>query len=199
MTQLKHNLFTLACRKGTCISLNVKVLTALMVVALFFGGSYYIYMEEQGNFHAITAGEAYRSAILDRDELEHYIRKYHIKSILNLLGEHPRDAWYREELAVSAEQNVKHYDLSMKADREPSEDQVQQLLTIIRTTPRPLLFHCKKGADRSGLVAAMWKVIVNKMPKSEAAKNLSIWYGHIPVGNTIAMDRFFEKWIPALD
>jgi undecaprenyl-diphosphatase len=45
----------------------------------------------------------------------------------------------------------------------------------------------------------MWKVIVDKEPKSEAAKELSILYGHIPIGKTIAMDHFFEKWNPALN
>ena len=32
------------------------------------------YLEEQGNFHPITPYEAYRSAQLDQDELEYYIR-----------------------------------------------------------------------------------------------------------------------------
>jgi len=47
---------------------------------------YLIYMKEQGNFHAITPGEAYRSALLDRDGWRKYIDKYQIKSILNLRG-----------------------------------------------------------------------------------------------------------------
>lgn len=55
------------------------------------------------------------------------------------------------------------------------------------------------SADRSGLVAAMWKVIVDREPKSEAEKQISILYGHIPIGKTSAMDRFFERWIPALN
>jgi hypothetical protein len=44
----------------------------------------------------------------------------------------------------------------------------------------------------------MWKVIVDKEPKPEARKQLSILYGHFPLGETSAMDRFFEKWNPAL-
>ncbi len=53
------------------------------------------------------------------------------------------------------------------------------------------------SADRSGLVAAMWKVIVDREPKSEAGKQLSILYGHLPMGKATAMDRFFERWRPS--
>ena len=42
--------------------------------------------------------------------------------------------------------------------------------------------------------AAMWKLYVDKESMSEARKQLSIFYGHIPFGPTSAMDEFFEKW-----
>jgi protein tyrosine/serine phosphatase len=181
------------------MSRRLKFSVAVMALLVLIGASYFLYMEEQGNFHTITAGEAYRSAILDRDELEHYIRKYGIKSIVNLLGDHPNEPWYKEEIEVSAEQNVEHYDISLPPTREPTEDEVRELVEIFKNAPRPVLVHCKAGADRSGLAAAMWRVIVDKEPKSEAGKELSILYGHIPVGKTIAMDQFFKKWNPALD
>jgi protein tyrosine/serine phosphatase len=153
-------------------------------------------MEEQGNFHPITTGVAYRSAQLDRDELEHYIKKYNIRSVVNLRGKNPDATWYIEEIKVSVEQNAAHYDISLSAFQEPTKEDVQKLLEIFKSAPRPLLIHCQAGADRSGLVAAMWKVAVDKEPKSEAGKQLSILYGHIPIGKTSAMDHFFEDWSP---
>ena len=71
-----------------------------------------------------------------------------------------------------------------------------RLIGLQKDAPRPVLIHCKTGADRSGLAAAMWKVVVDKEPKSEAAKELSFWYGHIPIGKTIAMDQFLKNWNP---
>jgi len=158
----------------------------------------HLYMEEQGNFHIITPGKAYRSAQLDRDELKYYIKKYNIKSILNLRGENPNAAWYIEELQVSSELNVKHYDIALSAKRELTDEEVRKLIEIFKSAPRPVLIHCKSGADRSGLVAAMWKVVVDGEPKSEARKQLSLLYGHLSTGKTKAMDQFFdeffEKW-----
>lgn len=175
-----------------------KISLTILILLLLSSASYFLYMEEQGNFHPITDGEAYRSAQLDGDELAYYIKKYNIKSIVNLRGENPEAPWYKEERKVSAEHNVKHYDISLSSSREPTEEDVRNLIEIFKNAPRPVLIHCQAGADRSGLAAAMWKVIVDKEPKSEAEKQLSIFFGHFPIGKTSAMDRFFQNWNPAV-
>jgi len=170
-----------------------------LALLLLSAASYFFYIEEQGNFHPITPGEAYRSAQLDRDEFEYYIKKYNIKSIVNLRGEHPDEPWYREETQVCAEKNVKHYNIALSSSREPADEDVRKLIAIFENAPRPVLIHCQAGADRSGLAAAMWKMIVDKVPKSEAQKQLTFLYGHLPMGKTSAMDRFFQNWNPALN
>jgi protein tyrosine/serine phosphatase len=153
-------------------------------------------MEEQGNFHPITEGEAYRSSQLDKDELEYYIKKNNIRSVLNLRGANVDKPWYREEINVCAEHKVMHHDVPLSASREPTDEEIQKIMEIFISAPRPILIHCKSGADRAGLVAAMWKVVVDKEPKSIAEKQLSIMFGHLPVGSAIAMDLFFQKWTP---
>ena len=178
---------------------RVRIFIAAVVLLMLLPAGYFgVYMPVQGNFHPITPGEAYRSAKLDRDKLEYYIKKYNIKSIVNLIGEDPRKPWYQEELQVSAEHNIKHYDITLSATQEPTDEDVRKLVEIFQHAPRPVLIHCKGGSDRSGLAAAMWKVIVDKEPKSEARKQLSILYGHLPLGKTSAMDHFFEQWEPVL-
>ena len=175
------------------------VIAALVILMLPPAGYFGMYLRVQGNFHPITTGEAYRSAKLHRDKLEYYVKKYNIKSIVNLIGEDPQKPWYREELEVSAALKLRHYDLSLSATEEPTKEDVQNLMEIFETAPRPVLIHCKGGSDRSGLVAAMWKVVVDKEPKSEANKQLSIVYGHFPIGGTSTLDRFFEKWDPTVE
>ena len=178
---------------------RLRIFIATLAVLLLLPAGYFgVYMQVQGNFHPITVGEAYRSAKLDRDKLEYYVKKYNIKSIVNLIGEDPRKPWYQEELQVSAAHNIRHYDISLSATEEPTEENTRKLVEIFQHAPRPVLIHCKGGSDRSGLAAAMWKVIVDKEPKSEARKQLSILYGHLPIGKTSAMDHFFEQWEPVL-
>lgn len=153
------------------------------------------YLNEQGNFHTVTTGEAYRSAQLDRDELEHYIRKYNIRSIINLRDEHPDENWYREEILTAENLKVIHFDFGgIGTSRPPEIDSVSKLLTLFATAPRPILLHCMAGADRSGLAAAIWKVAIDGTSISEAKKQLSLRYGHMPIGPTQVLDTFFDSW-----
>ena len=158
------------------------------------------YLEEQGNFHPITPGEAYRSAQLDQDELEYYIHKFGIRSIINLRGKKNGRSWYVEEIETCQNLGVKHYDLKLSPKKAPSPGRIQELLKLFRVAPRPVLIHCKAGADRSGLAAALWKMVIDGAPKSEARRHLSIRYGHMPLGPTQALDAFLENWvIPSKD
>ena len=153
------------------------------------------YLEEQGNFHSITPGEAYRSAQLDKDELEYDIRKYKIRSIINLKGKDGGEPFYEEEIAICRDMEVRHYDLGISADKTPSSHDIEKLLMLFINAPRPVLIHCQAGADRSGLAAALWKVVIDGAPKSVAREQLSIRYGHMPFGPTQVLDAFFENWV----
>jgi protein tyrosine phosphatase (PTP) superfamily phosphohydrolase (DUF442 family) len=178
------------------LSKKTKWIFFLLTAVLFLPASYFIYMEEQGNFHVITPGEAYRSAQLDSDELRHYIRKFNIKSIINLRGKRTGRRWYREELAACEQLGCRHYDLSIPADQSPSRKRLKALLRLFENAPRPVLFHCRAGADRTGLAAALWKAVVDGAPKKMARRQLSLRFGHFPIGPTSALDDFFKKWQP---
>jgi len=169
---------------------------AVLAIIVFLVIGYILSVKVQGNFHSITPAEAYRSGQLDNDKLAEYVRQYNIRSILNLRGRHSGEGWYDDEVSVSSKLDIAHYDVSLSSDHELTDSEVHQLMDIFQKAPRPILIHCQAGADRSGLVAAMWKVVVDKEPKDSAAKQLSLRYGHIPIGDNSAMDRFFEKWNP---
>ena len=178
---------------------KVKIAVTIIVVLLLLSAGFALYINEQGNFHPITEGEAYRSGQLDMDEFEYYIKKYNIRSIVNLRGENPSKPWYKEEIMFCDANNIKHYDLSLSSSKAPNREDVRKLMDIFNNAPRPVLIHCLAGADRSGLVAAMWKVIVDKEPKEEAEKQLSLFFGHVPIGKTAAMDNFFQNWNPKVN
>jgi len=174
---------------------KIIILTALTIFLALLAGIA-IYIEEQGHFCTITPNEAYRSGQLDTEELQYYIVKYNIKSILNLRGQNTGKLWYTEELKVCKRYGIKHYDIALSKSREPDKKDVHNLIRIFHTAPRPILIHCAGGSDRTGLVSAMWKVIIDNEAKSKASRQLSIWYGHIPGLNNSAMDKFLKRWKP---
>ena len=151
-----------------------RFLKTASVFLLFFGiiaGVYFWYMEEQGNFYPITPGEAYRSAQLDQDELGYYIRKFGIRSIINLRGRHDGECWYTKEIAICLKFGIKHYDLGLHSDKEPTSHNIQELLRLFDTAQRPVLIHCKAGADRAGLAAAIWQLCLKADPNPRQKGN----------------------------
>ncbi|MGO9380083.1 MAG: hypothetical protein ACLP29_16245 [Dissulfurispiraceae bacterium] len=105
------------------------------------------------------------------------------------------DQW--QQTPEILEQKI-HYDVSLSASQEPTPKETQIILQLFKSAFRPILIHCQAGADRSGLVAATRKVIVDNKSKIEASKDLSILYGHSSLGPASAIDHFFEKWRPEL-
>jgi protein tyrosine phosphatase (PTP) superfamily phosphohydrolase (DUF442 family) len=150
-----------------------------------------------GNFHTVKAGQLYRSAQLDKTEFGKVIESYHIKSVLNLRGSNPESAWYKDELTAMREHAVDHYDVGISAHQPPTADQMAQILTILRTAPKPLLIHCKAGSDRTGLVAALYRYAIEGEPAEQAASELSLRFGHFPylVSKTGAMDDSFSTYV----
>jgi undecaprenyl-diphosphatase len=182
---------------GREMLINIISIISVIIIPLLGVAIYAYYVAENGNFHEITKGEAFRAAQMNGTELEHCIINYHLKSILNLRGKYPEEKWYCDEMKICAKYGVMHYDVSLSAYRELSPEEFKMLKGIFDAAPRPILILCQAGADRAGLVAAMWKLTVDKESRIDAVKQLSILFGHMSIGPPSAMDRSFEHWHPA--
>lgn len=180
-----------ACRRTA----KVGGLTVLLIAASI--ASYCGIIRYLGNIHVVEEGELYRSAQLDKEQFEQTIERYQIKSILNLRGDSPGEDWYDEEIAVSKTLDVKHFDYGIWASGIATPKQINDILKIVRAAPKPLLIHCNGGADRSGLVAALYLAEIEKRPVDEAAGQLSLIYGHFPylTSKTGAMDKSFWAYV----
>ena len=107
----------------------------LVFIPVILAGAYIADILVHGNFQPITEGEAYRSGQLNGARLEHYLKEYRIKSVLNLRGDNSGADWYEDEIAT-----------------------------------------CKRLS---------------------AQKQLSLRYGHFPIGQTSVLDDFFKEWDPS--
>lgn len=173
----------------------VILLFGLILLLLILAGRY-VYLRLSGNIHEVEKGLVYRSGQLSRARLDKLIKAKNLKTIVNLRGENHGSKWYQQELAAAQASGVTFVDLALSAHNAPSSDKIKSLLDIFANAQRPLLFHCGAGADRAGLVAAMYELVAMKRPATEAAESLSILYGHYPwFGNkTIAMDHAFWRF-----
>lgn len=142
------------------------------------------------NFHTVVPGEVYRSGQMNASQLAGVIEEYGIRSVVNLRGSNAAE-WYRDETNVTGRLGVRHVDFRLSARREATDEQIGRLLAILRNAPKPVLIHCKAGADRTGLVSALYCLAIEEQSAAEAVRQLALWYGHVPLLQTIAMDRCF--------
>jgi protein tyrosine phosphatase (PTP) superfamily phosphohydrolase (DUF442 family) len=134
---------------------------SIVVVVLLLAIISVAYWFLRDNVHAVTPGELYRSAQLSRSHFERFIRQKQIKTIINLRGYNPGDTWYKEELAASKATGVQHFNVRLSADLKPSISQLRYIVTLLQTAKKPILIHCQGGADRTGLVSALWLLMHN--------------------------------------
>ncbi len=129
------------------------------------------------NFHCVQEGKLYRCRKLSGQEFEKYIKLYGIKTVLNLLGVNPDEPWYQDEVAVLKKLNVKLVSIPLTVSDLPTREQVRCILDTFNEHG-PILVHCRVGADRTGLVSALW--MLEKMGSSidNALKQQTIHFGH---------------------
>ena len=187
------------CKKRYAIFRDSRKLRRLAVavsILILAAGATYLYIDQHGNFRTVSPGRVYRSGQLTEKQLIEYTKEYGIRSVLNLRGRNEQSDWWKEEIAASGRLGLKHYDVGLSSDKEPAEKEVQELVAVLQEAPKPLLIHCFGGADRSGLVSAMYLYRVEGYPYEKARRQLSFIYGH----NTLlypdkkAMDRAFANF-----
>ena len=178
---------------------SVKMTIAALVLTAGSVGAYWGGLQYQGNLHAVSDGVLYRSAQLSGSELKSAATQYRIKSVLNLRGAHAGESWYDEEIAASGELGLTHYDYALSAKRFVTAEQIAELLDIVRQAPKPLLIHCRSGADRAGLVSALYRFAETGASAAEADRELTLLYGHFPylTSRSRAMDDSFWAYVAA--
>ena len=113
--------------------------------------------------------------------------------MINLRGANPTKAWYRDEVAAARRLGLTVIDFRMKASRRLSGEEAAGLIRLLRSVQKPVLVHCKGGADRAGLASALYLATVKGLPKALAQQQLSLAYGHVawPFAPAYAMDESF--------
>jgi len=152
-----------------------------------------------GNFHTVVDGQFYRSSQLSPTALEGYVRRYGIRTVVNLRGAAPKAQWYRDEKAVTGSLGVDMVDFPMSATRPLAADRAAELVAVLKDVPKPILVHCLDGADRTGLVSVIYASQVAGQDEETAERQLTPLYGHfgIPLlSPTFAMDSSWEDLEP---
>lgn len=151
------------------------------------------------NEHAVIDGVFYRSAQMSGPRLAEVIREKRIRTVLNLRGtaqqvHAERVKWYRDEVNVTHAANVSQEDVTLSAGMLPPPAELRRAIDVLDRAEPPVLLHCKQGADRTGLIAAVARLLYTDDTLEQARRQLWPVYGHFPVGRTVAMDEFLDRY-----
>lgn len=116
-----------------------------------------------GNFYALD-DKVYRSAQPNRKAFLQ-LEEYGIKEVLNLRQFHTDD----DEAAAT---DIKLSRVKMNAGFV-SQAQILEALIIIKNSEGPILIHCWHGSDRTGIVAAAYRIVFQNWSKADAIEELS--------------------------
>jgi protein tyrosine phosphatase (PTP) superfamily phosphohydrolase (DUF442 family) len=172
------------------------LVTALAVILAC--ATFAVFAVANSNFHTVSTGRLYRSAQMNAATLSSAIQAHGIKTIINLRGSSADEEWYQTETNTARLLGTQHYDFSLSASREVMDEEIEQILAVMASAPKPLLIHCKSGADRTGLLSALYLYRFEGKSANEANGELTVFDGHFPYlfwRNTIAMDHSFWRFV----
>jgi protein tyrosine phosphatase (PTP) superfamily phosphohydrolase (DUF442 family) len=146
------------------------------------------------NFETVDPGVVYRSAQMDARALGRAVRTHGIKTVLNLRGSHPESAWYRQEREATLAQGATQVDVAMSSCEWMSKVQLQAVVHVLDTAEHPILIHCWRGAERTGLVSAFTQLLRPGVSLEDAKAQFSIRYLFLPVGDGAVTRQHLEQY-----
>lgn len=148
------------------------------------------------NFHEVEPGKLYRTSQLSAAGMREVLDEYHIRTVIRLRGGKPGDSGFDATFVPTQEAGATFVHVPMTARALPNPDTLRALWQAVVTAERPVLVHCKAGADRSGLASALF--ILHETGDLRLAKEQLhvLPYLHAGWGRTDAMDQVLEMYEP---
>ena len=118
-----------------------------------------------------------------------------VKTIINLRGPRNDGGWRLEAEACKAV-GITLVDFTARSRAAPDKQMLYAARDLFNRVEMPALMHCKSGADRAGLMAALYLLIHRGRPVAEALQQLSFRYLHVRQAKTGLLDCFLEAYAP---
>ena len=150
-----------------------------------------IFRKHWHNFEEIAPG-AYRSNQPDHKRFDAY-KALGINTVLNLRGV-AQQPHYLFEVESCTQLDMTLVTVHLSARNAPRVANLLALLDAFEKMERPFLMHCKSGADRTGLAAALYLMVHEGQPLDVARRQLSFRFLHIRRSATGILDHFLDVY-----
>jgi protein tyrosine/serine phosphatase len=158
------------------MSAKKKIIGLLFIVVLAGVGKYVYDMNINHNFETITEGKVYKSGVIPPDELADYVKKYKIKSIVDLrfpgTGDDVNNPEIPAELTAEKEAVAKINGVNYfnnGSDQVPKQKNLDLFFKIMDNKANyPVLIHCYHGVGRAEMYSAIYRIEYENMNRDEA-------------------------------
>src|SRR5688500_11892964 len=117
-------------------SLVYSVIAGLIVGAFLACLAEMVRMAGWRNTHVVLPGRVYRSAQLKPAQLEAYVNRHGIRTVVNLRGR-PFSDWYPAEMHATQALGVSQEDVTTSANRLPSPGEIRRLIEVFDHSEHP--------------------------------------------------------------
>jgi len=145
------------------------------------------------NFYSLP-GQMYRLSQPAPFQVRRLKNKYQVKTIINLRGDNHFGSFLLEKEACD-QVSIKLINFVMYSRTMPLKEVVLDAKKLMDEIEYPAAFHCKSGADRAGLFAALYLIFRENQSVEEAKKQLAMKYGHFKQAKTGMLDHFFQLYL----
>jgi protein tyrosine/serine phosphatase len=117
---------------------------------------------------------------------------YHAKGLRSVLNLRGWDVYahYQYEERICQKLGMRLENIKLNARNAPQSEDINAIVDCLGKMEKPLLFHCKSGADRAGLVSAIYLMVYEGASVQEAMKQLSFRHVHVDFTATGVLDYF---------
>jgi uncharacterized protein (TIGR01244 family) len=130
------------------------LLAAMAVLSLVIAAQEDRSYEKLPNFHQVNEN-LYRGAQPQRGGLKK-LSELGIKTVINLRGA-SEDT--QKEQAEAEASGMRYFNIPLSALGRPTDEQIERALAIIDSRENwPVFVHCQRGADRTGVVIAAYRI-----------------------------------------
>lgn len=144
-----------------------KIVIIILIIGLAIFGKSYVYdYKINHNLEIITEGKVYKSGVIPPDEIPDYVKKYKIKSIIDLrfpgTGDEVNNPEIPTELtaekdAISKIPGVNYFNNG--SDQVPTQKNLDYFFEIMDNPANyPVLIHCYHGVGRAELYSALYRI-----------------------------------------
>ncbi len=158
------------------MKLRNKLFIAVGIIILVGVGKYVYDMNINHNFETITEGKVYKSGVIPPEQLEDYIKKYHIKSVVDLrmpgtndlvLNPEKPGELQAEREAVAKINGVNYF--SNPSEQVPHQKNIDVFTKIMDNKANyPVLIHCYHGTGRAEMYSAIYRIEYENFTNEEA-------------------------------